>query len=35
MLERMPWLKRIIEYSDVIVAFMVVSIVLMMIICNR
>ncbi len=32
MLERMPWLKRIIEYSDVIVAFMVVSIVLMMII---
>ena len=28
----MPWLKRIIEYSDVIVAFMVVSIVLMMII---
>lgn len=32
MLERMPWLKRITEYSDVIVAFMVISIVLMMII---
>ncbi len=32
MQERMPWLKRITEYSDVIVAFMVISIVLMMII---